>query len=190
MILVLDNYDSFTFNLVQYFKELDQDVLVCRNDSLSISGLKKLQPSHLVISPGPCTPNDSGLTLEAIKHFAGKIPILGVCLGHQAICQVFGAKIIRAPKVVHGYTSAISHSNQGVFSGLPQLFNAMRYHSLIVDAQTLSKEIEITATTSTDDNLVMGIKHRELAIEGIQFHPESVLTEHGHQLLKNFLDEY
>jgi len=189
MILMIDNYDSFTFNLVQYFRELSQEVVVYRNDSVSVSELIKLKPSHLIISPGPCTPNDAGISIEAIQYFSGKIPILGVCLGHQVICQVFGAKIIRTKKVVHGYTSKITHTDKGVFSGIPSSFNAMRYHSLIVDSNTLNDDLEITATTQ-EDGLIMGIKHRKLAIEGIQFHPESVLTEHGHQLLNNFLKQY
>ncbi|MCP3674883.1 MAG: aminodeoxychorismate/anthranilate synthase component II [Gammaproteobacteria bacterium] len=196
MLLMIDNYDSFTYNLVQYFRELGQDVIVKRNDSISLSEMDSLNPDYLVVSPGPRTPTEAGISCQAIKHFAGKIPILGVCLGHQSISQVFGGKIIKAPKVMHGYTSEIQHSGEGVFRNLPNSFIATRYHSLVVDRKTLSKDFEITAwSTSEDknsvatDDLIMGIKHKKYDIEGIQFHPESILTEHGHQILKNFLED-
>jgi len=194
MLLMIDNYDSFTFNLVQYFRELGQEVIVKRNDAISLSEMNSLNPDYLVISPGPCTPTEAGISCQAIKHFAGKIPILGVCLGHQSISQVFGGKIIKAPKVMHGYTSEIQHSGKGVFSGLPNSFIATRYHSLVVDRETLSNDFEVTAWSTSEsessgtDDLIMGIKHKRHAIEGIQFHPESILTEHGHHLLKNFLE--
>ena len=195
MLLMIDNYDSFTFNLVQYFRELGQDVIVKRNDAISLPEMEALSPDDLVISPGPCTPNEAGISLAAIQYFADKIPILGVCLGHQSISQVFGGKVIKAPKVMHGYTSEIQHSGKGIFSNLPSPFVATRYHSLIVDKETLPEGFEITAWTTSDpqnlapeEYLIMGIKHKHYAIEGIQFHPESILTEHGHQLLKNFLD--
>ena len=194
MLLMIDNYDSFTFNLVQYFRELGQEVIVKRNDAISLSEMDSLNPDYLVISPGPCTPTEAGISCQAIKHFAGKIPILGVCLGHQSISQVFGGKIIKAPKVMHGYTSEIQHSGEGVFRNLPNSFIATRYHSLVVDRETLSKDFKVTAWSTSEsqssgaEDLIMGIKHKKYAIEGIQFHPESILTEHGHQLLKNFLD--
>lgn len=192
---MIDNYDSFTFNLVQYFRELGQDVIVKRNDAISLLEMDALNPDYLVISPGPCTPTEAGISCQAIEYFAGKIPILGVCLGHQSISQVFGGKIVKAPKVKHGYTSEIQHSEKGVFSNLPHSFIATRYHSLVVDRETLSKDFEITAWTASEEqssdqeeDLIMGIKHKKYAIEGIQFHPESILTEHGHHLLKNFLE--
>ena len=192
MLLMIDNYDSFTFNLVQYFRELGQEVLVRRNDAITLSEIDALAADFLVISPGPCTPNEAGISIDAIKYFAGKIPILGVCLGHQAICQAFGGRVIQAPKVMHGYTSKIYHSGKGVFSNLPLPFSATRYHSLIIDQDSLDEHFEITAWTDYEDatakKLIMGIKHRMMAIQGIQFHPESILTEHGHQLLENFLN--
>ncbi len=196
MILMIDNYDSFTFNLVQYFRELGQEVEVYRNDVLTEEQLHSINPSYLVISPGPCTPDESGISLNAIKHFAGKVPILGVCLGHQAICQAFGGSIVQAPKVVHGYTSDIHHSRAGIFKDLPTPFKATRYHSLVVDEKSLHDDFQITAWTDeggedinqSDQKLIMGIRHKSLPIEGIQFHPESILTEHGHQLLRNFLE--
>jgi len=194
MLLMIDNYDSFTFNLVQYFRELGQEVLVQRNDSLSLTDIEALSPDYLVISPGPCTPDESGISLEAIRHFSKKIPILGVCLGHQAISQAFGGKIIRAPEVVHGYTSNIYHSETGLFQQLPSPFTATRYHSLLIERETLADEFEITAWTEVDSDeegakqsLIMGIQHKLLPIHGIQFHPESILTEHGHKILLNFL---
>ena len=185
MLLLIDNYDSFTWNLYQYFCELGAEVLVKRNDELTLSEISALAPEHLVISPGPCTPTEAGISLAAITHFAGKLPILGVCLGHQAIAQAFGATIVRAEKVMHGKTSAISHNNTGVFSGLNNPLTVTRYHSLVIDPATLPACFEVTAWT--DKQEIMGICHRELALEGVQFHPESILSEQGHQLLANFL---
>jgi anthranilate synthase component 2 len=187
MLLMIDNYDSFTYNLVQYLAEIGQEVEVVRNDKISIEEINKLNPRYIVISPGPCTPNEAGISLELIEAFKGKIPILGVCLGHQSIGQAFGGKIVHAQTIMHGKTSKISHNNKGVFRGIKNPFIATRYHSLVVEKQTLPNCFDITAWT--DDNEIMGIKHKELAIEGVQFHPESILSEHGHDLLKNFLDQ-
>ena len=187
MLLMIDNYDSFTYNLVQYLAEIGQEVKVVRNDKISIEEINKLNPQYIVISPGPCTPNEAGISLELIEAFKGKIPILGVCLGHQSIGQAFGGKIIHAQTIMHGKTSKISHNNKGVFKGIKNPFIATRYHSLVIDRQSLPNCFDITAWT--DDNEIMGIKHKELAIEGVQFHPESILSEHGHDLLKNFLDQ-
>ena len=187
MLLMIDNYDSFTYNLVQYLAEIGQEVEVVRNDKISIEEINKLNPRYIVISPGPCTPNEAGISLELIEAFKGKIPILGVCLGHQSIGQAFGGKIVHAQTIMHGKTSKISHNNKGVFRGIKNPFIATRYHSLVVEKQTLPNCFDITACT--DDNEIMGIKHKELAIEGVQFHPESILSEHGHDLLKNFLDQ-
>ena len=187
MLLMIDNYDSFTYNLVQYLAEIGQEVKVVRNDKISIEEINKLNPRYIVISPGPCTPNEAGISLELIEAFKGKIPILGVCLGHQSIGQAFGGKIVHAQTIMHGKTSKISHNNKGVFRGIKNPFIATRYHSLVVEKQTLPNCFDITAWT--DDNEIMGIKHKELAIEGVQFHPESILSEHGHDLLKNFLDQ-
>ena len=187
MLLMIDNYDSFTYNLVQYLAEIGQEVEVVRNDKISIEEINKLNPRYIVISPGPCTPNEAGISLELIEAFKGKIPILGVCLGHQSIGQAFGGKIVHAQTIMHGKTSKISHNNKGVFSGIKNPFIATRYHSLVIEKQTLPNCFDITAWT--DDNEIMGIKHKELAIEGVQFHPESILSEHGHDLLKNFLDQ-
>jgi len=187
MLLMIDNYDSFTYNLVQYLAEIGQEVKVVRNDKISIEEINKLNPQYIVISPGPCTPNEAGISLELIEAFKGKIPILGVCLGHQSIGQAFGGKIIHAQTIMHGKTSKISHNNKGVFRGIKDPFIATRYHSLVIEKQTLPNCFDITAWT--DDNEIMGIKHKELAIEGVQFHPESILSEHGHDLLKNFLDQ-
>jgi anthranilate synthase component 2 len=184
---MIDNYDSFTYNLVQYLAEIGQEVEVVRNDKISIEGINKLNPRYIVISPGPCTPNEAGISLELIEAFKGKIPILGVCLGHQSIGQAFGGKIVHAQTIMHGKTSKISHNNKGVFRGIKNPFIATRYHSLVIEKQTLPNCFDITAWT--DDNEIMGIKHKELAIEGVQFHPESILSEHGHDLLKNFLDQ-
>ncbi|MDC0999621.1 aminodeoxychorismate/anthranilate synthase component II [Methylophilaceae bacterium] len=186
MLLMIDNYDSFTYNLVQYLAEIGQEVKVVRNDKISIEEINKVNPQYIVISPGPCTPNEAGISLELIDAFKGKIPILGVCLGHQSIGQAFGGKIIHAKTIMHGKTSKIFHNNKGVFSGIKDPFIATRYHSLVIEKQTLPDCFDITAWT--DDNEIMGIKHKELAIEGVQFHPESILSEHGHDLLKNFLD--
>ena len=187
MLLMIDNYDSFTYNLVQYLAEIGQEVEVVRNDKISIEEINKLNPQYIVISPGPCTPNEAGISLELIEAFKGKIPILGVCLGHQSIGQAFGGKIIHAQTIMHGKTSKISHNNKGVFRGIKDPFIATRYHSLVIDSESLPDCFDVTAWT--DDNEIMGIKHKELAIEGVQFHPESILSEHGHDLLKNFLDQ-
>lgn len=189
-ILMLDNYDSFTFNIVQYLEELGAEVITYRNDDISLTQIESLAPSHIVISPGPCTPNEAGLSMEVIRHFAGRLPILGVCLGHQAIAQVYGGKVARAPQVMHGKTSAIVHGGEGVFAGLDNPLEVTRYHSLVVESDSLPTCLEITARTSDEDvtpQLIMGLRHRELDIEGVQFHPESILTRQGHALLANFL---
>jgi len=191
MLLMIDNYDSFTYNLVQYFGELDADVQVVRNDEMSVEELVAMQPDHLVVSPGPCTPLEAGISVEAIKTFAGKVPILGVCLGHQSIGQAFGGDIVHASQIMHGKTSPVYHADQGVFHGLNNPFNATRYHSLVIDKNTLPDCFEVTAWTQQENGQmdeIMGVRHKELAIQGVQFHPESILTEHGHQMLKNFLD--
>lgn len=185
MLLLIDNYDSFTWNLYQYFCELGAEVVVKRNDELTLSDISALAPEKLVISPGPCTPTEAGISLAAITHFAGQLPILGVCLGHQAIAQAFGATIVRAEKVMHGKTSAITHNNSGVFNGLNNPLTVTRYHSLVIDPATLPDCFDVTAWT--DKREIMGIRHRELELEGVQFHPESILSEQGHQLLANFL---
>lgn len=185
MILLLDNYDSFTYNLAQYLGELGCQVEVHRNDRISVEQIAQRKPERIVISPGPCTPQEAGICVELIQKLAGKIPILGVCLGHQAIGAAFGGKIIRAPKLFHGKTSQIRHDGRGVFRGLPNPFTATRYHSLIVERKSLPRELQITA--ETDDDIIMGMQHREYPLMGVQFHPESVLTESGKQLLKNFL---
>ncbi|WP_227370861.1 anthranilate synthase component II [Halomonas sp. M20] len=190
-VLMIDNYDSFTFNVVQYLAELGAVVETYRNDALSLADIEALAPSHIVISPGPCTPNEAGISLDVIRHFAGKLPILGVCLGHQAIGQVFGGKVVRAPQVMHGKTSLVEHRGDGVFSGLENPLEVTRYHSLIVEAKSLPEELEITAWTEDDDvtpGVIMGLRHRTLDIEGVQFHPESILTRQGHELLSNFLE--
>lgn len=189
MILMIDNYDSFTYNIVQYLLELSAEVEVRRNDEITIAEIEAMAPEKIVISPGPCTPNESGISLETVDHFAGKIPILGICLGHQSIGQSFGGTIVRAGSVMHGKTSAIHHNGEGVFAGLKQPFEATRYHSLVVDKATLPSTLEVTAWTEKDGEVdeIMGLRHRELSIEGVQFHPESILTEHGYDLLKNFL---
>ena len=189
MILMIDNYDSFTYNIVQYLLELGAEVEVRRNDEITIAEIEAMAPEKIVISPGPCTPNEAGISLEAVDHFAGKIPILGICLGHQSIGQSFGGTIGRAGSVMHGKTSAIHHNGEGVFAGLKQPFEATRYHSLVVDKTTLPSTLEVTAWTEKDGEVdeIMGLRHRELGIEGVQFHPESILTEHGYDLLNNFL---
>lgn len=190
MLLIIDNYDSFTFNLYQYFSELGAEVKVVRNDEIDIAGIEALNPSHLVISPGPCTPNEAGISLEVIEHFAGKRPLLGVCLGHQAIAQVFGGKVIRARQVMHGKTSPIRHNNRSVFEGLNNPLIVTRYHSLIVERQSLPECFEITAWTQRDNgefDEIMGYRHKTLNIHAVQFHPESIKTEQGHELLRNFL---
>ena len=186
MLLMIDNYDSFTYNLVQYFGELGEEVKVFRNDQITVEGIAELAPDRIVISPGPCTPNEAGVSVETILHFGGVIPILGVCLGHQSIGQAYGGRIVRAKHTMHGKTSMIHHNNGGVFAGLPSPFEATRYHSLVIERETLPECLEVTAWT-TDDDEIMGVRHKTLAVEGVQFHPESILTEHGHQLLANFL---
>lgn len=190
MLLMIDNYDSFTFNLVQYFGELGVEVRVHRNDEITLEQIEALKPDQLVISPGPCTPNEAGVSVAAIKHFAGKLPILGVCLGHQAIGQAFGGRIVHARQVMHGKTSPMFHADTGIFSDLPNPFDATRYHSLVIEQQSLPDCLEITAWTEQDGQMdeIMGVRHKTLDIQGVQFHPESILTAHGHQLLKNFLD--
>lgn len=190
MILVIDNYDSFTWNLVHYLRELQQQVTVFRNDELSLQDIIRLAPERLLISPGPCTPNEAGISLQAISEFAGKLPILGVCLGHQAIGQALGGNVVRARKVMHGKTSAVYHSNIGVFQGLPNPLQVTRYHSLVLDPGSLPSDIEITAWTQDEQGQVdevMGIRHKHYPLEGVQFHPEAILTEEGHGLLANFL---
>ncbi|WP_297475284.1 aminodeoxychorismate/anthranilate synthase component II [uncultured Photobacterium sp.] len=189
MLLLIDNYDSFTYNLYQYFCELGAEVVVVRNDEIDIAAIEALAPTHLVISPGPCTPNEAGISLQAIEYFAGKLPILGVCLGHQSLAQVFGGDVVRARQVMHGKTSPIYHTDCGVFKGLNNPLTVTRYHSLVVKAATLPDCFEITAWTELDGEFdeIMGIRHKTLALEGVQFHPESILTEQGHQLLANFL---
>jgi anthranilate synthase component 2 len=184
-LLMIDNYDSFTYNLVQYFAELGAEVLVHRNDEISLADIEALKPSHLVVSPGPCSPAEAGISVAAIQHFAGKLPILGVCLGHQSIGAAFGGRIIRAQQLMHGKTSDIHTTQQGVFADLPEGFTVNRYHSLSIERSSCPAELEVTAWT--DDGEIMGVKHRSLAVEGVQFHPESILTEHGHALLNNFL---
>ena len=186
MLLMLDNYDSFTYNLVQYLGELGQDVKVYRNDEITLEGVEKLKPSHIVVSPGPCTPNEAGISVPLVKALAGKIPILGVCLGHQAIGQALGGKIVHAKELMHGKTSPIQHEGKEVFRSLPNPFQATRYHSLAVERASLPECLEVTAWA--DDGEIMGLRHRTLPVEGVQFHPESILTEYGHQLLKNFLE--
>ena len=185
MLLMIDNYDSFTYNLVQYFGELKQEVVVFRNDEVSLQEVAALNPSYIVISPGPCTPNEAGISVPLIERFAGKIPILGVCLGHQSIGQAFGGKVVHAKQIMHGKVSLIHHQGEGVFNGLNEPFAATRYHSLVVERESLPDALEVTAWT--DDGEIMGVRHKSLPIEGVQFHPESVLTEFGHKLLQNFL---
>lgn len=190
MLLLIDNYDSFTWNLVQYFAELGQQVVVKRHDEIDLAGIAALKPDHLVISPGPCSPNEAGISLAAIREFAGKLPILGVCLGHQALAQAFGGNIIRARQVVHGKNSLIRHDNSSVFAGLNNPLSVTRYHSLVVEKHSLPADFRLTAWTETTDGAVdeiMGIAHRTLPLHGVQFHPEAILSEQGHQLLANFL---
>ena len=191
MLLMIDNYDSFTYNLVQYLQSLGAEVRVERNDALTVDEIEKLAPQRIVISPGPRTPNDAGVSIEVIERLGPAIPILGVCLGHQSIGQVYGGDVIRAGKIMHGKTSRIRHEGKGVFAGLPDAYEATRYHSLVVDKTTLPAALEITAWTENEDGSmeeIMGLRHREYPVEGVQFHPESILTQHGHALLKNFLE--
>ena len=187
MLLMIDNYDSFTYNLVQYFGELGQEVEVRRNDEIGLDDIDSARYGHIVISPGPCTPNEAGISVPLIRHFAGRIPILGVCLGHQSIGQAFGGRIIHARELMHGKTSLIHHVDAGVFSGLPSPFIATRYHSLVIERESLPQCLEITAWT--EDGEIMGVRHKTLAVEGVQFHPESILTEYGHAMLRNFLEQ-
>jgi len=187
MLLLIDNYDSFTYNLAQYLGELGAEVKVLRNDAVDVAGIAALAPQRIVISPGPCTPDEAGVSLAAVREFAGRIPLLGVCLGHQAIGQAFGGRVVRARTLMHGKTSPVRHDGRGVFRGLPTPFDAGRYHSLAISREGLPECLEISA--QTEDGEIMGVRHRALAVEGVQFHPESVLTEHGHALLKNFLED-
>ncbi len=193
MILMIDNYDSFTWNVVQYLGELGARVEVRRNDSISVADIEALAPEKIVISPGPCTPDEAGISIETIRHFAGRVPLLGICLGHQAIGQAFGGRIVRAGQVMHGKLSSVYHNDHGVFHGLPGPFTATRYHSLVIESRSLPDCLEMTAWTQQPDGgleEIMGVRHRELAVEGVQFHPESILSEHGHALLRNFLESY
>jgi anthranilate synthase component 2 len=188
VLLMIDNYDSFTFNLVQYFGELGQEVRTLRNDEIDLAGIEALKPARIVFSPGPCTPAEAGVCVEAIRRFAGRLPMLGVCLGHQAMGAALGGKIVRAGMPMHGKTSTVEHDGAGVFTGLPQDFTVVRYHSLVVERASLPDELVVTA--SSGDGEIMGLRHRTLPIEGVQFHPESILSEHGHAMLRNFLDAY
>jgi anthranilate synthase/aminodeoxychorismate synthase-like glutamine amidotransferase len=190
VLFILDNYDSFTYNLVQYFGELGAQVEVRRNDKISIAGLENMQPERIVISPGPCTPQDAGISIDLVRHFTGKVPILGVCLGHQAIGAAFGGNVIRAPYLMHGKTSAVTHDNKTIFHGLPTPMTATRYHSLTVEENSLPEELEVSAWTTEPDGTrtIMGLRHKKFAVEGVQFHPESVLTDAGKKLIKNFLE--
>ncbi len=192
MLLMIDNYDSFTYNLVQYLGELGVEVRVVRNDELTVEQVAALTPERIVISPGPCTPNEAGISVPVIREFAGRVPILGVCLGHQSIGQAFGGNIVKAKMVMHGKTSPVHHSGSGVFSGLPDPFQATRYHSLVIEWASLPPDLEVTAWTQTPDGApdeIMGVRHRHLPVQGVQFHPESILTQHGHALLRNFLEQ-
>jgi len=191
MLLMIDNYDSFTYNLVQYFGELGEEVRVFRNDEITVEGIAGLAPDRLVLSPGPCTPAEAGICIDAIRHFAGRLPILGVCLGHQAIGAALGGRVVRAQRLMHGKTSVVRHDGRGVYAGLPDAFTVIRYHSLAIERETLPARLEVTATS--EDGEIMGVRERDLAgtaapLEGVQFHPESILSEHGHAMLKNFLE--
>lgn len=191
MLLMIDNYDSFTYNLVQYLQSLGAEVKVVRNDAMTVDEIAKLAPERIVISPGPCTPNEAGVSLEVIERLGATTPILGVCLGHQSLGQAYGGNVIRAGRIMHGKTSRIRHEGKGVFAGLPDAYEATRYHSLVVERSSLPETLEVTAWTENDDGSfeeIMGLRHREFPVEGVQFHPESILTEHGHALLKNFLE--
>ncbi len=187
MLVMIDNYDSFTYNLVQYLGELGEEVKTFRNDEIEIHQIEDLEPDRIMVSPGPCTPNEAGISLSVIEHFKGKLPLMGVCLGHQSIGQAFGGKVVRAQKIMHGKTSLVEHTNSGVFEGIQNPFTVTRYHSRVVEKASLPDCLEITAWT--DDGEIMGLRHKELQIEGVQFHPESILTEHGHALLQNFLNQ-
>lgn len=189
VVFVLDNYDSFTYNLVQYFGELGAHVEVRRNDQLTVADVETMQPEHIVISPGPCTPQDAGISIDLIRHFAGRVPVLGVCLGHQAIGAAFGGQVVRAPHLMHGKTSAVTHDDKTIFHGLPTPMTATRYHSLIVEEKDLPVDLEVSAWTTEKDGTrtIMGLRHKKFAVEGVQFHPESVLTDAGKKLIKNFL---
>lgn len=190
MVFVLDNYDSFTYNLVQYIGELGLEVAVFRNDQITVSGIEDLHPDRIVISPGPCTPQDAGISIELIRHFAGRVPLLGVCLGHQAIGAAFGGKVVRAANLMHGKTSSVEHDGKSIFRGIPSPMTATRYHSLIVQEKGLPDELEVSATCTDRDGprVIMGLRHRKFPVEGVQFHPESVLTEHGRQIVRNFME--
>ena len=191
MLLMIDNYDSFTWNLVQYLQSLGAEVEVARNDALTVDEIERMAPARIVVSPGPCTPNEAGVSVDVIQRLGPRIPVLGVCLGHQGIGQAYGGDVVRAGRIMHGKTSRIRHRGQGVFAGLPDAYEATRYHSLVVDKATLPERLEVTAWTENDDGSmeeIMGLRHREFPVQGVQFHPESILTEHGHALLKNFLD--
>ncbi|MBU3847003.1 MAG: aminodeoxychorismate/anthranilate synthase component II [Candidatus Acinetobacter avistercoris] len=193
MLLMIDNYDSFTYNIVQYFGELEQEVKVVRNDQVTLEEIERWQPQYLVIGPGPCSPSEAGISIPAIQHFAGKIPLLGVCLGHQAIGQAFGGSIIRAKNVMHGRLSDMYHNDTGIFSNLTSPFSATRYHSLVIDQTCVPECLEVNCWTQESDGSIeeiMGVKHKTLAVEGVQFHPESILSQHGHQIFKNFLENY
>ena len=187
MLLMIDNYDSFTYNLVQYLGELGEDVKVLRNDEMGADDIERLAPQRIVLSPGPCTPNEAGVSLELIRRFAGRVPILGVCLGHQAIGQAFGGKVVHAKTLMHGKVSQIHHLGKGIFRNLPSPYQATRYHSLAIERASCPADLEVTAWT--DDGEIMGVRHRSLPVEGVQFHPESILTQHGHALLRNFLED-
>lgn len=187
MILMIDNFDSFTYNLVQYLGEMGEELVVKRNDEITVEEIEALKPDRIIISPGPCSPNEAGISVDTIKHFAGKIPVLGVCLGHQSIGQAFGGHIVRAERLMHGKTSPVQHDARGVFENIPSPFNATRYHSLLIERSSLPECLEITAETAEGE--IMGVRHRELPVEGVQFHPESILTEHGKTLLRNFVEK-
>jgi anthranilate synthase/aminodeoxychorismate synthase-like glutamine amidotransferase len=190
MVFVLDNYDSFTYNLVQYLGEGGQEVEVRRNDQITVNEIEQLRPDHIVISPGPCTPQDAGISIEVVRYFAGKVPVLGVCLGHQAIGEAFGGKVVRAAHLMHGKTSSIEHDGKSIFRDIPSPMTATRYHSLIVEEQDLPTDLEVSAMCRDHDGrrVIMGIRHRRFAVEGVQFHPESVLTEHGREIIRNFVE--
>jgi para-aminobenzoate synthetase component 2 len=188
MIIMIDNYDSFTYNLVQYVGEMGEELLVYRNDQITLEEIERLAPDYLMISPGPCTPNEAGISMEVIRHFAGRVPILGVCLGHQSIGQVFGGRVVRAARLMHGKTSEIHHDGKTIFRDIPSPFTAARYHSLIIEEATLPDVLEVSARTAEGE--IMAVRHRQYAIEGVQFHPESIITQFGKQLLKNFLTQY